>query len=264
MQLQPAEPEPADEAARARCSRQLELVAAAARSGSNALRANTASMAAAAQAAMSPAEFFDHLAERGWLDYLAAPQVFESGDDWPASVLAGTEMEEARRELLANEVRYVVRHEHGDVLVQTEAKNFFGNWQSVGTAAASFSNDEVRLLPNAHSATGDALCLRARLEPRARDVADDADPKAEQPPQRGSGMFVWQETELVIERSSAASQCMCQVQRYMCGASCVADTARRYAFVERRISRPRAVPAPLPPPELACELPALCLQRNLS
>jgi len=70
---------------------------------------------------------------------------------------------------------------------------------------------------------------------------------------------------LSIERSTAASQCMCQVQRYMCGATCVADTARRYAFVERRISRPRAVPAPLPPPELACELrPRPLSAENLS
>ena len=168
-------------------------------------------MAAAASQAMSAGEFYDHLADTGWLTFLNAPHVFEAGDDMPADILMGTEMEAARLELLSNEIRYTVRHVHGDVVVQVEVKNFLGHWTAI-LGAASYNNDEVRLLPNIASATGDALCLRARLEPGAARQQLDAGKGPEDgplaasrssnsgaglaapTPERGGGIFVWQET----------------------------------------------------------------------
>eukprot|EP01043_Picozoa_sp_COSAG02_P079766 COSAG02_NODE_18624_length_929_cov_0.854217_1_plen_288_part_01 len=209
---------------------------ASARAGYHALL-RTGSMAAAASQSMSAAEFYNHLVDTGWLTFLNAPHVFEAGDDMPADILMGTEMEGATLELLSNEIRYTARHENGDVVVQVEVKNFFGSWTAV-LGAASYNNDEVRLLPNIHSATGDAICLRARLEPDAARQQVDAgkrqnchppsEPRntaAESPnsaagiatptAERG-GMFVWQETELTVELNQAAA-CLgiCQLQRYI-------------------------------------------------
>lgn len=236
---------------------------ASARAGFHALL-RTGSMHAAASQAMSAEEFYDHLADTGWLTFLNAPHVFEAGDDMPADILMGTEIEAARLELLSNEIRYTVRHVHGDVVVQVEVKNFLGYWTAI-LGAASYNNDEVRLLPNIASATGDALCLRARLEPGAARQQLDAGKGPEgsnsgaglaaPTPERAGGIFVWQETELTVELNHAAA-CLgiCQLQRYICGASCIADTVRHYSFVDPQIARPKpvapAAPA-LPSPDMA-------------
>ena len=68
---------------------------ASARAGFHALL-RTGSMHAAASQAMSAEEFYDHLADTGWLTFLNAPHVFEAGDDMPADILMGTEIEAAR------------------------------------------------------------------------------------------------------------------------------------------------------------------------
>eukprot|EP01051_Picozoa_sp_SAG22_P023858 SAG22_NODE_6342_length_868_cov_1.006502_2_plen_88_part_00 len=61
-----------------------------ARTGFHALL-RTGSMAREAGQSMSAAEFYDHLADTGWLTFLSASHVFEAGDDMPCDVLAGTE-----------------------------------------------------------------------------------------------------------------------------------------------------------------------------
>ena len=227
-----------------------------ARSGAHALShaLSSRSMAAQARSAMSAAQFYDHLADTGWLTFLASATLFASGDDLPEDVLGGTEMEKARHELLSNELRHTVELRNGDVVVQAEVKSFFGQWTAV-LGAASYNNDEVRLLPNTHSATGDALCLRARLEPGAAAGGGSAKTPSLEPERGGGGIFVWQETELTIELDQVENSLgVCQLQRYICGGHLRADTVRHYSFVDRQVAKPRlvapAAPA-LPSPDMA-------------
>lgn len=73
-----------------------------------------------------------------------------SGDELPVSLI-GAEAEEWQT--ADSELRYIIKEEHGDLIVQPELRNWVGSWHTTSTAA-SFLNDEVRMLPSTQSITG--------------------------------------------------------------------------------------------------------------